>query len=152
MFEIFINEKCVFLVVEVLGIFQDVFVGFEVVYQVGVIYWDIKLVNFVVIFEWVKIMDFGIVLVFGDDVVLIQLGQVMGLFLFMLFEQIQGFEFDVWSDFYFFGVVCFIFFVGWEFFIGKMLVDVVLKYLGELFLDFIVLCLDFLEDLVVFVE
>lgn len=115
---------------------------FEVLYEVGIIYCDFKLLNFFVIFCGdVKLFDFGIVQyveVFFENMMLMQIGIFVGMVFYMLLEQIVGEVLMQCLDFFVFGIFFFEMLMGEWFFVGCIVGMVCLVILNDLL--FGVLC------------
>lgn len=126
---------------------QMVFV-LQVVYVVGFVYCDIKLGNLLIMFDGcVKIIDFGIVCIV-DQVLLIVIGQVMGIVQYFLFEQVLGYLVFFVIDIYLFGIVVYECFVGKCFFIGEFQVVIVMVQINEQLLLLLLMVLILVQNFV----
>lgn len=117
MFSIWMVWLVIFLQ-EVVYIGVDIVEVLYVVYVVGIVYWDVKLLNvfFVFLFMdgdcwWVKFVDFGIVCML-DVLWVIFFGFVFGMVVYMVLEQLCNVDVYFVFDIYVFGFVLFEVLIG----------------------------------------
>lgn len=102
--------------------------------ELGIVHRDIKPENILLTRKGeVKVTDFGLVRVFGNDeqLNLTQTGLTMGTPLYMSPEQVQGKPVDPRSDIYSFGVTCYQMLTGRLPFAGQNAIEVALKHVNE---------------------
>lgn len=106
-------EGLLFLLVVLELVMQMVSV-FDYVYVNGVVYYDIKLENIMLVDGWwqVKIVDFGIVECCGIWLVGGLCDEIGGMLVYMVFEYLCGEFIDVCSDLFLLGVVLYWLLVG----------------------------------------
>lgn len=103
--------------------------------EMGIVHRDIKPENILLTRKGeVKVTDFGLVRVFGNEesqLNLTQTGLTMGTPLYMSPEQVQGKAVDPRSDIYSFGVTCYHMLAGKPPFFGNNAIEVALKHVNE---------------------
>ncbi len=94
-------------------IFKQVLLAFDHAHRAGVIHRDIKPSNFMLTDDGVlKVLDFGIAKLLGDDQQLTRTGTRMGTTFYMSPEQVNGGKVDQRSDIYSLGVTLFVLATG----------------------------------------
>lgn len=100
--------------------------------ELGIIHRDIKPENILLTRKVeVKVADFGLSRIVGDDVHLTQTGTTMGTPLFMSPEQITGKEIDPRSDLYSFGATCYHLLTGQPPFLADTAMAVGIRHLTD---------------------
>ncbi|MFO0807107.1 MAG: serine/threonine-protein kinase [Gemmataceae bacterium] len=117
-----------------LSVMRQVAAALQRAGESGIVHRDIKPENILLTRKGeVKVADFGLSRVFGDDneLNLTQSGVTMGTPLYMSPEQVQGQQLDPRSDIYSFGVTCYHMLAGKPPFSGQNSYEVAFKHVQE---------------------
>jgi serine/threonine-protein kinase len=113
------------------ALLREIARGLEAAHALRIVHRDLKPSNVVVAGERVKILDFGIARLVGQELHLTAPGDAIGSPMYMSPEQIRGTALDGRSDFYSLGVLAFQALTGRAPFTGQSSSEIILKHLQD---------------------